>query len=283
MTATPAEVALTRRALLPAFQGRIAYTIAFSMVMLLLVVAIIAPLIAPYDPDTIDILNANAPASSAHLLGTDASGRDILSRLIYGARIGMFGPFLVVVISVLIGVPVGVFAGYKGGWLDSVISRAVDVLLAFPPLLMAIVVVATFGAGFMTASLAIAVIYIPLVARVVRGIVISECQKDYVDAGRAQGFSGARLTIFHILPNSAGPIVAQSTLNFGYALLDLAGLAFLGLGTQPPTADWGQMLANGRENILYSTNELTAAVVVIAVTVLSFNVLGDALAKRVAR
>jgi peptide/nickel transport system permease protein len=282
MTALAGDSVVVRRSVLPV-GGQYAYFASLSTITLLIAAAVLAPLVAPYDPNALDLLNANAGPSGSHFLGTDASGRDILSRLIYGARLSMLGPFLVVVLSVLIGVPAGVLAGYRGGRADAVVSRITDMLLAFPPLLLAIVVVATFGTSFFTAAIAISVIYVPLVTRVVRSVVIAECRKDYVDAGRAQGFSDWRLASFHILPNAAGPIVAQSTLNFGYALLDLAGLSFLGLATQPPTSDWGQILSDGRGNILYSTSELASAAAVIAVAVLSFNILGDSLTKRIAR
>jgi peptide/nickel transport system permease protein len=180
-------------------------------------------------------------------------------------------------------VPAGLVAGYRGGWIDAIVSRICDIVFGFPPLLLAIVIVATFGAGFWTATIAIAITYIPLQARVARGVVLVECRKAYVDACKVQGFSARRIAVGHVLPNVSGPIVAQSTLNFGYALLDLAGLAFLGLGVQPPTADWGQMLSDGRQNILLSVNEVAVASVAIAVAVIAFNLLGDSLVRRLSR
>jgi peptide/nickel transport system permease protein len=167
---------------------------------------------------------------------------------------------------------------------DGTLGRVWDVMFAFPPLLLAIVIVAAFGAGFWTATLAIAIIYIPLLARVVRGVVLVEREKAYVDACKVQGFSGTRISARHVLPNVAPTIAAQSTLNFGYALLDLAGLAFLGLGVQPPTADWGQMLTDGRESlVLHSYSEVISASAAIALAVVAFNLVGDALSERAGR
>ena len=254
------------------------------MVLLLVLVAILAPVLAPSDPNAIGLSNSLAPPSSAHLLGTDSSGRDILSRLIFGTRTSLAGPFLVIVLSTLVGVPLGLLGGFRGGWIDGVLGRVWDVLFAFPPLLLAIVIVAAFGAGFWTSTIAIAITYVPLLARVVRGVVLSERERAYVDACSVQGFSGLRVATWHVLPNVAPTIVAQSTLNFGYALLDLAGLAFLGLGVQPPTADWGQMLSSGRASlILHSFSEVVSASIMIAITVVAFNMLGDALLRRAGR
>lgn len=267
----------------PRLPGFLGFAVGGTVIGLLLIVAAAAPLLAPHNPNTIQLSQTLSGISSEHLLGTDAAGRDILSRLIYGTRLSLLGPLAVVLMSILIGVPAGLVAGYRGGWVDSVLSRIWDMVFGFPPLLLAIVIVATFGASFWTAVIAITITYIPLLTRVVRGVVLVECSSAYVDACRIQGFSGLRVCLFHILPNVAGTIVAQSTLNFGYALLDLAGLAFLGLGVQPPTPDWGQMLSDGRQSILFSVTQVTVASVAVAVAVIAFNVLGDAIAKRLVR
>ncbi len=267
----------------PRLPGFLGFAVGGTVIGLLLFVAAAAPLLAPHNPNTIQLSQTLSGVSSDHLLGTDAAGRDILSRLIYGTRLSLLGPLAVVLMSILIGVPAGLVAGYRGGWVDSVLSRIWDMVFGFPPLLLAIVIVATFGASFWTAVIAIAITYIPLLTRVVRGVVLVECSNAYVDACRIQGFSGLRVCLFHILPNVAGTIVAQSTLNFGYALLDLAGLAFLGLGVQPPTPDWGQMLSDGRQSILFSVTQVTVASLAVAVAVIAFNVLGDAIAKRLVR
>jgi peptide/nickel transport system permease protein len=268
---------------LPRLPGSAGLYIGGGVIAVLVILAVLAPVIAPYNPNQIDLNATAAGSSSAHWLGTDSSGRDVLTRLIYGARLSLIGPLMVVVLSLLVGVPVGLWAGYRGGWVDSVVSRIMDLVFGFPPLLLAIIIVATFGVGFWTATVAIAITYIPLLTRVVRGVVLAESRTTYVDACRSQGFSALRITVGHILPNVSGTIVAQSTLNFGYALLDLAGLSFLGLGTQPPTADWGQILSDGIQDILQSVTEVTAASVTIAVAVIAFNVLGDAIAKNFIR
>lgn len=277
----PGPSVLRRRRLVPRLSGSWAIWISGGVVALLVALALGAPLLAPHDPDQVELTQILQGSSGEHPLGTDGSGRDILSRLIWGARLSLAGPALVVLLSALVAVPLGLAAGYRGGWLDALLGRAWDVMFAFPPLLLAIVIVAAFGAGFWTATIAIAITYVPLLARVVRASVLVERNKAYVDAGRVQGFSDRRLAVNHVLPNIAPTVIAQATLNFGYALIDLAGLAFLGLGVQPPTADWGGMLAEGRKFILSSPAEVIYASVAISVTVIAFNVLGDALSQRI--
>lgn len=280
----PVAAPLYRRRWIPSFGLRGSAVAAAIVIAVLVLIAIFAPLIAPHDPNAIDLSNAYASPSGAHPLGTDGSGRDILSRLFYGGRTGLLGPLFVVIISTAIGVPLGLLGGFRGGIVDGVLGRTWDVLFAFPALLLAIVIVAAFGAGFWTVTIAIGIVYVPLLARVVRGLVLVEREKAYVDALRVQGFSGRRIAVGHVLPNVTPPIVAQTTLNFGYALLDLAALAFLGLGVQPPTADWGQMLSTGREGLtLHHYSEVVSAAVVIAAAVVSFNILGDALSDRAGR
>lgn len=270
-----------RRRLLPRARSSGAGMLGGAVIGILVLVALAAPLLAPHDPNAVDLSGGLQPVGSAgHLLGTDSAGRDVLSRLIYGTRLSLLGPLFVVGISALIGVPLGLLGGYVGGLVDGVLGRLWDLLLGFPPLLLAIVVVAAFGPGFFTAAIALAVVYVPLVARVVRAVILVERRKAYVDACRAQGYGGVRIAVRHALPTVAPTIVAQSTLNFGYALLDLAGLAFLGLGVQPPTADWGVMLADGRNDILLSSTQVVAASVAIAAAVVAFNLLGDRLSQR---
>ena len=284
MTAAAQAAPVVRsRRWLPRLRGSWGLYIGSSVILALVIIAIAAPLIAPYNPDAVDLTHTLSGSNGQHLLGTDGAGRDLFSRLVYGTRLSLLGPLAVVAVSVVVGVPAGLVAAYRGGWVDGVISRICDVVFGFPPLLLAIVIVATFGAGFTTATVAIAITYIPLQARVARAVVLVECRKAYVDACKMQGFSARRIAMHHILPNVAGPIAAQSTLNFGYALLDLAGLAFLGLGVQPPTADWGEMLSDGRQNILFSVNEVAVASVAIAIAVIAFNLLGDSLVQRLSR
>jgi len=283
MTVLEVPQTVELRRWIPRISTSLGLPVAAAVIVLLLLVALAAPLLAPHDPNAVQLSQTLAGFSSAHPLGTDSAGRDVLSRLIYGTRLSLVGPLAVVVMSLLIGVPAGLIAGYRGGWIDSALSRLWDMVFGFPPLLLAIVIVATFGASFWTAVVAIAITYIPLLTRVVRGVVLVEAQSAYVDACKIQGFSSVRICTSHILPNVAGTIIAQSTLNFGYALLDLAGLAFLGLGVQPPTPDWGQMLSDGRQSILFSVTEVSVASAAIAVAVIAFNVLGDATARRLVK
>ena len=254
-----------------------------AVITLIVLAALLAPLITPYDPDATDLSGSLAGISGEHPLGQDALGRDVLSRLLYGARVSLAGPAIVVLVSTLVGVPLGLLAGYRGGVVDAVLSRTWDVVFAFPSLLLAIVVVATFGANFLVATLAISVIFTPIMARVVRGVVIGERRRTYVDAYRVLGFRHAGIAVRHVLPNVLPTVVAQATVHFGYALLDLAGLAFLGLGVQPPTPEWGSMLAQGRENLRTSPVEVIAAGLAIAITIIAFNLLGDALMERARR
>jgi peptide/nickel transport system permease protein len=271
------EATLLRRRFPIRIRHRAAAKVAAAYIAIVVLAAILAPVIAPHDPNTINPIASYAGASPGHLLGQDAAGRDIFSRLLFGARLSLLGPFAVVGLSLIVGIPAGLVAGWRGGVVDALLSRITDALLAFPPLLLAIVIAATFGAGFRTSIIAITVTYIPLLMRVARGLTLVEREKTYVDELRCQGFGVARITWLHVLPNIRRGIAAQATLSFGYALIDLAGLAFLGLGVQPPTADWGAMLSEGRQSLLINATEVTAAAAIIAVTVVAFNVLGDAL------
>lgn len=257
--------------------------VAAGIIIALVLMAILAPIIAPHGPNTINPVESLQGPSASHLLGTDSTGRDLLSRLMWGARLSLLGPATVVLLSLVLGIPMGLTAGWRGGWIDGFLSRLCDAILAFPPLLLAIVISAAFGADFKTAIIAIAVTYVPLMVRVVRGLVLVEKENTYVGALRCQGFSTPRIVYRHILPNIRRSIAAQGTLNFGYALIDLAGLAFLGLGVQPPTADWGAMLADGRQSLLINASECIYASVLIAVTVICFNVVGDALSNSAGR
>lgn len=238
-------------------------------------VAALAPLIAPHDPSAVDLAGAFAGPSSGHPLGQDGAGRDILSRLVFGARLSLLGPLLVVILSTLVGVPLGIAAGYAGGWLDGLLSRSFDVLFAFPALLLAAVIVATFGPGFSTIVIAVAVIYVPLMARVVRAGAIVESHKPYVDALRVQGFGALRICAVHIGPNLTTLIVGQTALYFGYALLDLAGLSFLGFGVQPPTPDWGSMLWYAKQQVYVAPTAVIPPAAAIVLSVVAFNLAGD--------
>lgn len=247
------------------------------VVALIVILALFAPVLAPYDPNQQNLSLSLSASSSDHILGTDKVGRDVLSRVIYGARTTLLGAVFVVVIATAIGVPLGLMSGYYGGKVDNIITRTFDVVLAFPALLLALIIVAVFGRGLENAVIALGIVYIPLIARLVRSVTMVEKGKTYVEAARNLGFTNTRILFRHILPNCTSPIIVQVTIDLAYAILDLAALSFLGLGVQPPTADWGAMLEEGREYLLISPNTAIASGVAIMITVIAFNLLGDGL------
>lgn len=258
------------------FKNKLA-VLAGIVIFIIVFIAIFAHLLAPFDPDQADLAHSLKPASADHWFGTDKQGRDIFSRILYGSQTTLLGAIFVVLISVVIGVPLGLISGYFGGRLDQIIMRIWDVLLAFPALLLAFIVVATFGRGFENAVIALGIVYIPMISRIVRSVTLVQKEQSYVEAARTLGLSHMRIIFRHILPNCYSPILVQSTIDLAYAILDLAALSFLGLGVQPPTADWGSMLAEGREYMLISANAALASGFAIMITVISFNLFGDGL------
>ena len=248
-----------------------------AIVVFLLAVALFAPLIAPKDPNDGELADSLATPGQGYALGADKNGRDILSRLIYGARTALGGAILVVAISEIIGVPIGIWAAYRGGWVDETVTRVWDMLLAFPPLLLAFAVVAAFGPGLEKAAIALGILYVPFIARVVRSVTLVQKEMAYTEAARALGYRQGRIIFRHILPNCVSPIIVISSIDIAYALLDLAALSYLGLGVQPPTADWGTMLAEGQLVLLTSPHVALAAGLCIVLAVLGFNLLGDGL------
>ena len=253
-------------------------TIVGSIILLFFFfIALFGPLLCHYDPNAIDLKSVYQHPSAEHLLGTDNLGRDMLTRIIVGARISLLVSFAGTIIGSLIGVALGVVAGYYGGLLDSLVSRFVDLLLAFPGLLLAIVVVAILGNGIVNTIAAIAFYSIPYVARMVRGIVITLKNSDYVQACRVMGASDLRIIITHIIPNSMSQIIVNTTLNLGTAILTASSLSFLGLGVTPPHPEWGAMLSQGREVIRYFPLAAIIPGVAITLVVLSFSIVGDGL------
>lgn len=249
----------------------------------LVLLAIFAPLIAPHDPIT-QVRDAlllppawSEKGTATYLLGTDAVGRDILSRLIYGARFSLFIGVVVVVIALSGGIVIGLVAGFFGGWVDTVIMRVMDVILAFPSLLLALVLVAILGPGLTNAMIAIALVLQPHFARLTRAAVMAELPREYVMAARVAGAGKLRLMFRTILPNCLGPLIVQATLSFSGAILDAAALGFLGMGAQRPTPEWGTMLAEAREFILAAWWVVTFPGLAILVTVLAINLMGDGL------
>ncbi|WP_118134713.1 ABC transporter permease subunit [Oceanicella sp. SM1341] len=249
----------------------------------LVVLAVAAPIIAPHDP-TQQYRDAlltppfwEEGGSTSFLLGTDAVGRDILSRLIYGAQQSLFIGVVVVTIALVGGIVIGLVAGFFGGWVDTVIMRVMDVILAFPSLLLALVLVAILGPGLTNAMIAIALVLQPHFARLTRAAVMSERNREYVMAARVAGAGKLRLMFRTILPNCLAPLIVQGTLSFSNAVLDAAALGFLGMGAQPPTPEWGTMLAEAREFILRAWWVVTFPGLAILITVLAINLVGDGL------
>src|SRR5581483_5468365 len=249
-----------------------------GIVLLVLVLgALFAAEVSPYNPLRQDFRVERQAPSLRHPMGTDEFGRDVLSRVIWGARVSLQAGAVAAVIALVAGLALGMLAAYYGGRADALIMRLMDILLAFPYLLLAIAILAIIGPGLLTAMIAIGIVYTPSYARVVRGAVLSVRARDYVLAARALGASDARVMQQHILPNVLAPVIVQATLNVGIAIIDTAGLSFLGLGTQPPTPDWGNMLAAGRSYLIDSPWMATFPGLAILVTVLAFNLMGDAL------
>jgi len=253
------------------------------IIVLFIISAILAPFLSPHNPIETSLYDQLKPpvwhetGTWTHILGTDDLGRDILSRLIYGARVSLVVAIISVSLAFCCGIVLGCFSGYYKGFRDSIIMRFMDIILAFPYILLAIVVVAYLGPSLQNAMIAIAITYIPRFARIVRGSVLEECEKDYVSAARAIGAGDLRIIFITILPNCLGPLIVQTTLGFASAVLDMAALSFLGLGAQPPTPEWGAMIAHSRALILRASWVMTFPGLAILFAVLGFNLLGDGL------
>jgi peptide/nickel transport system permease protein len=233
------------------------------------------PLIAPYDPLAMEMRDRLLPPSAAHLFGTDDFGRDILSRIIYGARISLQVGMIAVGIAGSIGITLGLVAGYFGGFIDGLIMRVMDVIFAFPAILLAITIMALLGPSTANVMIAIGIVYIPIFARIVRGTTLALKALDYVEAARACGSTAWRILWGHILPGTWGEITVQVTLSLAYAILAEAALSFLGLGTQPPEPSWGSMLSFGREWVREAPWFSFFPGLAIFITVLSLNLVGD--------
>jgi peptide/nickel transport system permease protein len=244
-------------------------------------VAVFGSLIAPYDPNESNLNNAYIGPGAGHVLGFDGQGRDLFSRLLVGARTAILGPAAVVALALVAGVTLAVVAAWRGGWVDSTISVAVDIVFAFPAILLAVLAAAVFGPGLTAAALAIAVAYTPYVARVLRSAAVRERAREYIAAGEVQGLSAWTICARHLVPNVAPLIVAQGTLMFAWAMVDLAAVSFLGLGVQAPQADWGVMVGTGQPGVLQGyPAEALAAGLSIVVVVVAVNLLGERLAQR---
>jgi peptide/nickel transport system permease protein len=265
------------RRFIKVFFGRKVVAIGFAIIILLLISAVFAPLIAPYDPYQIDPGNKLLPISNAHLLGTDTLGRDTLSRIIYGARTSLTVSIFTVAASTIIGVMLGLAAGYFGGLAYSIIMRCVDALMAMPMLMLALLFSSLLGGGIRNVIISLAIAFIPAPCRIVCGQVLSIKQNDYVLAGRAVGMSDLRIMLFQILPNAISPLIVITTIGLGSVILAESGLSFLGAGINPPTAAWGSMVSEGYSYILQNPVLSFAPGVAIMLVVFAFNMVGDGL------
>ncbi len=236
-----------------------------------------APILAPYSPTAADPVNQLLPPSLAHPAGTDLFGRDVWSRLLWGGRLSLAAGILAVTLAALPGSLLGMLAGYSGGWLDALLMRLVDMLLAFPSLLLALALVAWLGPGLVGAALAVGLAGIPRFARLVRAATLGVRSEVYIEAARVIGCRPERILLRHVAPNVRGAVIVLGSLELGYALLNIGALSFLGLGAQPPTPEWGAMLAEGRTLLRDAPWVTTAPGLAITLTVLAFNMLGDAL------
>jgi peptide/nickel transport system permease protein len=245
------------------------------------VMAIFAPVIAPYSPFDGSVTDRHEAWSLAHLMGTDQSGRDIFSRIVWGSRTSLIGPMIVVLVTVTLASTLALTAVWFGGKVDALISRVLDILFAFPNMLLAILAVAIFGPSLITASIALAIGFTPYSARVIRSVAMRERNLPYVSSAQLQGISGFIITARHILPNVRSQIFTGMTINFGYAMIDLAALSFLGLGIQPPTPDWGLMVSNGQASLQQGFWEQSIfAGLAIVITVAAFGYVGEQLGGR---
>lgn len=247
------------------------------LIVFFIVVAIIGPFITPYDPDTQIIVDKLATPSADHWFGTDHLGRDIFSRIIHGMKITLYIGFFSVILGATVGVFLGIVSGYYGKRTDMIIMRCMDVLLAFPGILLALAIVSVLGASLNNVIIAVAIFSVPVFARIVRGSTLAVKNLEYVDAIKVLGASDARIIFKHILPNVTSPLIVQATLNIATAILAASGLSFLGIGAQPPMPEWGAMLSDGRNYLYNAPHVAFFPGMAIVTVVLAFNILGDGL------
>lgn len=260
-----------------AFRKNKTAMVGLYIIVFFVLIAIFAPLIAPYGFKEQVLVNRLKPPSSAHWFGTDDLGRDLFTRVMYGARISLWVGFFSVIASIFVGTILGILAGFYGKWIDMLISRLFDILLAFPSILLAIAIVAILGPSLQNALYAIAIVNIPTYGRLVRAKVLSLKSEEYITAARAIGMTNTRILITHILPNSLTPIIVQGTLGIATAIIEAAALGFLGLGAQPPDPEWGKMLSDSRQFIQKAPWTVIFPGLSIMLTVLGFNLMGDGL------
>jgi peptide/nickel transport system permease protein len=280
ISAAPVLFPRTRRRLAG---NAIVYGVCWAIVAAAVFLAVFGPLIRPHDPNfsQLEFQFVGPFKASGYLLGFDSQGRDLLSRLMVGARTSMLGPFLVVVMSMSLGTLVSITAAWRGGWIDSLLGTVMDILFAFPGILLAVLAAAVFGAGLAAPTIALAIAYTPYIARVLRSAAIRERARDYISAAEVQGLSSLTICVRHLIPNLAELVVSQATLVFAWAMVDLAAISFLGLGVQAPTADWGVMVSTGETGVLqgYPLESLSAGITIVLVVV-AVNLLGERIAAR---
>lgn len=247
------------------------------LVLIFIVVAILAPLVAPYDPYKNNLGNTLATPSAEHFFGTDELGRDIFSRIVYGARLSLLEGLFSVMIAMLIGVPLGIISGYIGGRTDTILMRLVDILLAFPGVLLAIAIISVLGPSLINAMIAVGIYSVPMFARLARGSTLAVKEEPYIEACRATGMSNLRILYRHIYPNISAHLYVLATLRVAIAILTAASLSFLGLGAQPPSPEWGAMLSNGRNYLLIAPHLLVFPGLAIILLTLGLNLFQDGL------
>ncbi|MEQ1738217.1 MAG: ABC transporter permease, partial [Rhodoglobus sp.] len=276
----------TRRFLRRFFHQPLA-VVATTIFVILVLSSIFAPLIATYSPTALDLSAVNKPPSSAHWFGTDDLGRDLFSRMVFGARITLVAPFIAVTVGVLLGVPIGMVAGFRGGVIDALASRVSDALQALPAIIVALAILAARGSSTFNAMVAVGLAFAPRLFRIARATTMSVRHEIFIDASRVAGASDGRLVFSHVLPNIAPALIVQSTILLGVGVLAEAALSFLGIGVQPPTATWGVLLRRGFDNLHVSSIQSTIPGVAITLLILSFQFIGqglsDSLGKEIRR
>lgn len=259
------------------FFSRVVVRIGLVIILVLVIAAVFAPLLAPYDPYEPDLLHTLSPPNRAHVLGTDPLGRDTLSRIIYGARTSLIVGLIVVSLAATIGMSLGLIAGLFGGWVQTALMRFIDTLMSFPMILLALVIAALLGGGVKNVVIALTVGLTPVYSRLMCGQVLTVKENDYIMAGRAMGASNLRIMVRHLVPNCLPPLIVLITMMLGTTMLAEAGLSFLGVGIEPPTAAWGSMVNDGREYLLTHPILSFAPGLAIMLTVFAFNMVGDGL------
>lgn len=275
MIASHSRGAAQMRAIAARIRGNRNALLGLCALALILLFAILVPLLSSGDPNQINPVMRNRGPSWDHPFGTDAFGRDLMLRMAVGARFSLGIAMGVTIATVIVGSALGLLSGYRGGWIDTVISRIVDALMSFPSILLALAIMAALGSSLRNIVVALSLVYMPRIARVARAATISEKSLDYVDSARACGASATRIMLRHILPNITSPVIVQGTIIFAYALVAEAALGFLGIGVPPPDATWGHMLSEGRRTIMRFPYQTVYPALLFAATVLGINMLGD--------